>query len=101
MKIDVHETDTTISLKAYGDIEMISIKPFKEKIFEIGQKTNKDVELDLYDVDYIDSSGIGVLITLLKFQRSKGKNLVINKASPRVLDVFKLSSLLKIFKLEV
>ena len=99
MEIDVQENDVSISLKVYGDIEMIRIKAFKEKLSEIGEKADKDVEIDLSEVDYIDSSGIGILITLLRRQRNKGKKLIITKASPKVLEVFKLSSLLKIFKL--
>ncbi|MCL2154136.1 MAG: anti-sigma factor antagonist [Leptospirales bacterium] len=101
MKIDVYENDKTISLKVYGDIELITIKPFKEKLFEIGDKANKDVEMDLYDVDYIDSSGIGILIILLKLQKKKGKKFVIKKASPRILDLFKLTSLTDLFELEI
>ena len=99
MKIDVYENDKTISLKVYGDIEMITMKAFKEKLFEIGDKSNKDVELDLFDVDYIDSTGIGILIILLKLQKNKGKKFVINKASPRILDLFKLTSLTDLFEL--
>ena len=99
MEFDVHESDKSISLKVYGDIEMITIKAFKEKLFEIGEKTDKDIELDLSDVDYIDSSGIGTLIRLLKLQKTKGKKLVINKASQKVLDLFKLSSLSDLFEL--
>ena len=99
MEIDVQENDTSISVKVHGDIEMITIKAFKEKLSEIGEKADKDVEIDLSEVDYIDSTGIGILITLLKRQRNKGKKLIIIKANSKVLAVFKLSSLLKIFKL--
>jgi len=100
MEIDVHESYDIISVKVVGDIEMITIKPFKEKLFEIADKTDKDVEIDFSEVDYIDSSGISILIILLRLQRNKGKKLVINKANPRILEVFRLSSLLSIFELQ-
>jgi anti-anti-sigma factor len=48
-------------------------------------------------VDYIDSSGVGVLISLLKLQKKKEKNLNIRKVSPKVLNVLKLSSLSDVF----
>jgi anti-sigma B factor antagonist len=99
MKIDVQESDKSIILQVHGDIEMVSIKQFREELFEIGEKTDKDIEIDLLDVDYIDSSGVGILISLLKLQNKKGKKLIVTKVSSKVHDVLKLSSLTDIFNL--
>jgi len=99
MEIDVQERDNSVFLKVHGDIEMMSIKTFKQKLFEIGQNTDKDIEIDLSEVDYIDSSGVGVLISLLKLQKKKGKELNIEKVSSKVLNVLKLSSLSDVFNL--
>ncbi len=60
---------------------------------------DKDIELDLSSVEYIDSSGVGVLISLLKLQKKKGKSLKIRKVSTKVLNVLKLSSLSEVFEL--
>ena len=49
--------------------------------------------------DYIDSSGVGVLISLLKLQKKKGKDLRMGKVSSKVLNVLKLSSLSDVFNL--
>ncbi|PKL19487.1 MAG: hypothetical protein CVV49_00160 [Spirochaetae bacterium HGW-Spirochaetae-5] len=99
MEIDVQERDNSVFLKVHGDIEMMSIKTFKQKLFEIGQNTDKDIEIDLSEVDYIDSSGVGVLISLLKLQKKKEKELIIEKVSSKVLNVLKLSSLSDVFNL--
>jgi anti-sigma B factor antagonist len=77
----------------------MSIKDFKTRLFDVGEKSNKDVDIDLSKVDYIDSSGVGVLITLLKKQKSKGRNFKISKVSPKVLNVLNLSSLSDVFNL--
>jgi len=50
-------------------------------------------------VEYIDSSGVGVLISLLKMQKKKGKTIKIKKVSSKVLNVLKLSSLSDVFEL--
>jgi anti-sigma B factor antagonist len=99
MEIDVKEDDKLVSISINGDIEMMTIKSFKQKLFEIGQNIDKDIEIDLSNVDYIDSSGVGVLISLLKLQKKKGKELKINKVSPKVLNVLKLSSLSDVFNI--
>jgi anti-sigma B factor antagonist len=98
MEIKVLRDSDPVTLSITGDIEIMSIKNLKESLSDIGQNENKDIVLDLSGVNYIDSSGVGVLISLLKLQKNKGKSLVINKISPKVLNVLKLSSLADTFK---
>ncbi len=99
MEIDINESESNVLVTIRGDIEMMTIKEFKEKLFNIGQNIEKDVELDLSNVDYIDSSGVGVIISLLKLQKKKGKLLKIDKVSTQVLNVLQLSSLSDVFNL--
>jgi anti-sigma B factor antagonist len=99
MDILINEDSDAVHVSVVGDIEMMSIKNFKEKLFEIGNNADKDIEIDLSQVDYIDSSGVGVLISLLKLQKKKGKNLNIKKVSSKVLSVLKLSSLSDVFEM--
>ncbi|MBN1534950.1 MAG: STAS domain-containing protein [Spirochaetes bacterium] len=99
MDIEIKDDQDVIRITVNGDIEMMTIKSFKQKLFEIGQNTNKNIEIDLSNVDYIDSSGVGVLISLLKLQKKKGRSLIINKVSSKVLNVLKLSSLSDVFNI--
>ncbi|OHD70070.1 MAG: hypothetical protein A2W19_04550 [Spirochaetes bacterium RBG_16_49_21] len=99
MDIQIKEESDVVNIMVFGDIEMMSIKNFKEKLFEIGNNLDKNIEIDLSNVDYIDSSGVGVLISLLKLQKKKGKNLNIKKVSSKVLSVLKLSSLSDVFEM--
>lgn len=99
MQIDVQESDDLVVITVQGDIEMMTIKTFKQTLFDVGQNVDKDIEIDLREVDYIDSSGIGILINLLNIQKKKNKALLINKVSSKVLNVLKLSSLSDVFNL--
>jgi anti-sigma B factor antagonist len=99
MKIDIKDSDAQVEVSIKGDIEMMTIKELKEKLFILGQNAEKDIKMDLSGVDYIDSSGIGVLISLMRMQKKKGKALKIDKASPNVVNVLQLSSLSDIFSL--
>jgi anti-sigma B factor antagonist len=99
MEIDIKEGASLVNVSVNGDIEMMTIKELKEKLLDLGQNVDKDIELDLSSVEYIDSSGVGVLISLLKLQKKKGKSLKIKKVSTKVLNVLKLSSLSEVFEL--
>jgi anti-sigma B factor antagonist len=93
LEIEIKEDADVVAITVNGNIKMDTIRNFKEKLFEISHTTNKNIDIDLANMDYIDSSGVGILISLLKLQKEKGKNLNIKKASPKVIDVLKLSSL--------
>jgi anti-sigma B factor antagonist len=99
MEIEIKEGTSLVNVSVSGDIEMMTIKELKEKLLDLGQNVDKDIELDLSSVEYIDSSGVGVLISLLKLQKKKGKSLKIRKVSTKVLNVLKLSSLSEVFEL--
>ena len=100
MEITVNEQPDKVMITVVGDIEMMTIKELKTKLMDAGNSTDKDIELDLSGVDYIDSSGVGVLISLVKLQKKKGKEINISAISDKVLNVLKLSSLADIFNLE-
>ena len=99
MEIEIQKDKDPVSVFVIGDIEMLSIRDFKTKLLNLGQNENKDIDLDLSKVNYIDSSGVGVLISLLKLQKNKGKSLRISKVSSKVSNVLKLSSLSDIFNI--
>lgn len=95
--IDIKDNGLSFFVIIKGEIEIIYIKELKEKLTSLAEKNNKDIELDLSDVEYMDSSGVGILLNVLRILRQKGKRLYIRKLSDRVLSVLKLSSLTEMF----
>ncbi len=48
--------------------------------------------LDLTDVPYMDSSGLGIIVRHFVRCKSKGVRLVVAGAPPRILDLFKMTN---------
>ncbi len=61
----------------------------------IGHGYNR-ILLDLSTVTFIDSSGIGVLISALKKCRSSGGNLCLCNANQDIKDLLELTSLMQV-----
>ena len=97
MDLKIKEDADIISITVNGIIEMANIRDFKDTLFEVCQDTEKNIDIDLSNVNYIDSSGIAFLLTLLKDQKKKGKNLSIKKISTQVFNILKLSSISDVF----
>ena len=47
--------------------------------------------LDLTDVPYMDSAGLGIIVRHYVRCKSKGVRLIVAGAVPRVLDLFKMT----------
>lgn len=93
MDFTIREDASTMTITISGPMELHSIKEFQNKIIELDSATPRDIVLDIKDVEYIDSTGISILITLNRQQKKHGKTLKILNASQRVTNLLELSSL--------
>ena len=59
-----------------------------------------DTVLDLSELEYLSSAGIGVLIATLKHLRDGGGSLRIRNAPPRILNLFQLAGLDRVLEIE-
>ena len=92
-----HGNVTTVFLD--GEIDMDKTEGAKEIIFPLID-AGKNVNLNLSNVQYMDSSGISVLIESHQKALEKGTKLVIKDVSKSVLKVIMMAKLEQILNLE-
>ena len=61
---------------------------------------NQTIILDLSQTNFIDSSGVGVLVTIYKAASAKNQQLVLQQVQPLVIKVLDISGLLEVFQLQ-
>jgi anti-sigma B factor antagonist len=88
---------TVISFARPIDLEGDESSHFKERIREIISEGASRVVIDLDRVSFIDSSGLGALISGLKMARAAGGDLVLASLSPEIRSVFEITRLLRVF----
>jgi anti-sigma B factor antagonist len=71
---------------------------FKQKLIEYATKGNRIIVLDLSEVTFIDSSGLGALIGSLKFIGDDGE-IVLCGVRDSVASMLKLTRMNKIFRM--
>jgi anti-sigma B factor antagonist len=69
----------------------------RDVINDLLGKGNKKVLLNLGAVDYIDSSGIGLLVSSFSTVRSQGGELKLVNLSKRIGDLLKITKLYSLF----
>lgn len=71
---------------------------FHEAVKAYIDRGKKNFVVDLGDVDWMNSPGLGVLITAYTSARNAGGNLVIARPTRKVKSLFVLTQLERIFK---
>jgi anti-sigma B factor antagonist len=70
--------------------------PFKEEAIATVNGGERKVVLDLNQVDFVDSSGLGAMVSILKAVGERG-SLAVCGVKPGVLTLFKLTRMDKVF----
>ncbi|TMQ50279.1 MAG: STAS domain-containing protein [Candidatus Eisenbacteria bacterium] len=64
------------------------------------QSLNEPTTIDLTDLDYVSSAGLGVLVQTYKRLRDSGHSFRITNMKPRIRSVFVYAGLDKVLRLE-
>ncbi len=91
------ENELIILLK--GDLDINTVKEFQEKTLKEYADKDMDIVFDLKDLDYIDSTGLGAIITVFKEVQNKGKKLKIVNAKKNIKKLFLITELDSLFEI--
>ena len=72
----------------------------RDAINDLMDKGNKKILLNLIDVNYIDSSGIGLLVSSLTNVRSHGGELKLVNITKRIRDLLQITKLYSLFDIK-
>ena len=94
MKIDINKNDSEIIITPIGRLDSTTCDEFSDFLNEsITEDINKIV-IDFSNVDFISSKGLRVLVSLYK--NLNGRKLELTNPNVSVLEVLRLSGLLKV-----
>ena len=76
-----------------GELDIATAPALREQLLRAIATHGPSLVLDLDDVAFLDSTGLGVIVGVLKRARTLGGDLVIAGASPAVRRVFEITAL--------
>ena len=80
-----------------GEIDFYTAPLLREALDKQVAAGRTDLIVDLEDVTFMDSTGLGVLVGRLKLVRGQNGTLRIVSSQDRILKVFKITGLDKVF----
>lgn len=99
MNIQMSSNNGTIKLMVSGSLFVNESTVLREKMLEQIRQGKVEFLLDFSNLDYIDSSGLGVLVSMHKRVKENNGNLVLKGLKGEVKGIFELTRLTRVFEI--
>lgn len=97
--LEVATIGSHVVVQVSGEIDISTAPRLREAIVGLLAEGRTQIAVDLRGVDFLDSTGLGVLVGGLKRARSAGGELRVISTSPRIEKVFAITGLDGIFQI--
>jgi anti-sigma B factor antagonist len=91
--VQVDERDGWAVARVSGDLDLTTAPRLRERVVQLVVNGQPRVVLDLQAVDFVDSTGLGVIVGLLKRTRGQGGDLRLVSTRTALQKVLELTAL--------
>ena len=95
--LDVTERNGYAVLAVFGEVDVYTAPHFRERLIELVSEGKHRIVVDLEGVDFLASTGLGVLVGGLKRVRAHDGSLDLVCTQERILKIFRITGLTKVF----
>lgn len=98
--INLETKEDVLLIRLKGELDHHTAENLRNKVSEVIEKNNiHHIILNLQELSFMDSSGLGVILGRYKQIQSQGGKMVVCSISPAVKRLFDMSGLFKIIQL--
>ncbi len=97
LEVDSSEQSGRSVLTLRGEIDVYTAPRLRQALIDLVENGARDILVDMRRVDFLDSTGLGVLVGGLKRVKSNEGSLEIVATSDRILKIFDITGLSKVF----
>ncbi|MGH9155572.1 MAG: STAS domain-containing protein [Acidimicrobiales bacterium] len=95
--LEVSEHGAATVLAVRGEVDVYTAPRLRERLVELVNQGKRMIVIDLEGVEFLDSTGLGVLVGGLKRLRTNDGELSLVCTQHRILRVFEITGLTKVF----
>jgi anti-sigma B factor antagonist len=95
--LNVSEREGWAILSVGGEVDVATAPRLREQLIDLVNGGHHRIVVDLSDVEFLDSTGLGVLVGALKRVRTQDGDLALVCTESRILKVFEITGLTKVF----
>jgi anti-sigma B factor antagonist len=99
MRIEERMIEDVVVAKIHGDIFLNGSSPaLAERVRSLLEQDRRHIVLDLGDVRYVDSGGLGELVESFSAARNRGGAIKLARVTERLNDLLVITKLLNVFE---
>lgn len=99
MEIDYKNIGEHKVIQVTGEVDLYNVSELKKALFSITDGSCRSVIVDMKNVNYMDSSGIGALVAGKKKMRAHNGSFALMNIHEDVLNILKLATLDRFFRI--
>ncbi|MFD2923202.1 STAS domain-containing protein [Halobacillus naozhouensis] len=100
LTIDITNQDRVTYVSLVGEVDAFTAPKLKGSLLPETEEEGQTVEVNLQDVNYMDSTGLGVFISALKSTKEHNSDLRLVQMQERVYRLFKITGLTEIMNID-
>ncbi len=100
MKTTIQEIDGKMMVSLSGELDTAAAVEVEEKLKVLYENEGKDVVIDCTELEYIASSGLRILLGIMKRAKATGSNVTLKNVNDDIKNVFKLTGFINLFEFE-
>jgi len=91
--------DGVCEIRVTGELDVYTAPVLRERLREMIGPASTAVVVNLSELTFIDSTGLGVLVGAFKRAQSVGVDLILEEVRPSAVKVFELTGLTRMFRI--
>ena len=97
LSLETRHTDDVTIVAVGGEIDVYTAPKLRDKVTELVGEGHYNLVIDMENVEFLDSTGLGVLVGGLKKVRAHDGSMEIVCNQDRLLKIFRITGLAKVF----
>ena len=100
MNATIEQLEDKFLVTLEGELDTAAAAEVEETLQPLFNSNGKDVVIDCTELEYIASSGLRILISVLKGAKAGGSKVIIKNLNDDIKEVFKLTGFINLFEFE-
>jgi len=100
MNTKIEEIDGKFYATLEGEMDTAAAAEAEEVLKPLYKSDGKDVVIDCNGLEYIASSGLRILLSILKGAKAAGSKVIMRGVNDDIKNVFKLTGFISLFEFE-
>lgn len=100
MKTTIQENEKQLVAVLEGELDTAAAPEFEVAMQPLFDSQGREIIIDCTGLEYIASSGLRILLNILKKARAAGSRVVLRGVNEIIRDVFELTGFINLFEFE-